>query len=201
MGWLDWLLLPACLAGGLSLAQAETIYKSPGAQGPVYSDTPTPGGRAVDLPPPNIAQPPPKPAARPPTPVEEKNVPQPEAVSYRSLKITQPEDNGSVGDNTATFEVRVAVDPPPQYELGHAFLVKLNGRTVDKRFRSTEMMIPPEFFGDGVRANEWFHLEVSIVDRDGKVLATAPPVDFVMRHVWTRPELPPRTHPFRPDMR
>jgi hypothetical protein len=80
-------------------------------------------------------------------------------------------------------------------------VVKLNGKTVDRRYTATEMMIPPEFFGDGIRVNERFRLEVAIVDREGRVLVEAAPVDFRMRPVATRPDPPPRPAPLLPGRR
>lgn len=179
--------LLACVAG----ARADTVYKSPGGSGPVYSDRPTPGSRAVDLPPPNIAQPPPRPA---PAPQEAgaEGAPAAQAAPYRSFRITQPEDMGSAAANTANFEVRVATEPPLQTKFGHAFVIRLNGRPVGKRYYFNEMLVPPEFFGDTIEVNQRFRLEASIVDRDGKVLMTAPPVDFTMRYFPVRPADPRR---------
>jgi len=184
-------LVAACLA----CAQADTIYKSPGGSGPVYSDRPTPGGRAIDLPPPNIAQPPPRPVPAPRSTEAEKVPAPPQAEAYRSFRITQPEHMGSAAANTANFEVRVAVEPPLQTKFGHAFVISLNGRPVGKRYFFNEMLVPPEFFGDTIEVNQHFRLEASIVDRDGKVLLTAKPVDFTMRHVPPRPG--PQGHPGR----
>ncbi len=180
------------LAGMLSCVHAETIYKTPGSKGPVYSDTPMPGSRPVDLPPPNIAQPPPRPPPAPNEAPAEKSAPQAEA--YRSFRIIQPEDMGSAAANTANFEVRVAVEPPLQTRFGHAFTLTLNGRPVGKRYFFNEMLVPPEFFGDTIEVNQRFRLEASIVDREGKVLMTAKPVDFTMRYFPVRPAHP-RRHP------
>lgn len=184
------------LAAALSCANADTIYKTPGSKGPVYSDTPAPGSRIVDLPPPNIAQPPPKPAPAPKETAAEKAPAPPQAEPYRSFRITQPEDMGSAAANTANFEVRVAVEPPLQTKFGHAFVISLNGRPVGKRYFFNEMLVPPEFFGDTIEVNQHFRLEASIVDRDGKVLMTAKPVGFTMRHFPMRPRprfsAPPR---------
>jgi hypothetical protein len=176
-------------------ASAETIYKSPGGTGPVYSDTPTPGSRPVDLPPPNIAQPPPKPSPAPKDAEAAKAPPEPQAEPYRGFRITQPEDMGSAAATTAAFEVRVAVEPALQTKFGHAFTLKMNGKPVGKRYFFNEMLIPPEFFGDTIEVNQHFRVEASIVDRDGNVLMTAKPVDFTMRHLPMRPGQP--AHPRR----
>jgi hypothetical protein len=185
--WIHLLLVPAFLAVCPSFSQADTIYKSPGSKGPVYSDTPAPGSRALDLPPPNIAQPPPKPAPPPQEMAGEKPPAPPQAEPYRSFRITQPEDMGSAAADTANFEVRVAVEPPLQTKLGHAFVISLNGRPVGKRYFFNEMLVPPEFFGDTIEVSQRFRLEASIVDRHGKVLMTAQPVEFTMRHLPPRP--------------
>ena len=182
----------------------DTVFKSSGPDGTVYSDTPSPGSREIDLPLPNVAEPSAKPAAKPAVKPEASPQPDdaaPPQVAYQSLRITQPEDDGSAGDNTANFEVRVAVEPALRYQLGHAFVVTLNGRAVDRRYTSTEMLIPPEFFGDSIRANERFRLEVRIEDRDGRVLREATPVDFVMRHAAARPDQPGRPLPSHPGRR
>lgn len=176
-------LLSACLP----CAQAETIYKAPGGSGPIYSDQPTPGSRAIDLPPPNIAQPPPKPPPAPREAEAEKAPTQPQAERYRTFRIIYPEHMGSAAANTAAFEVRVEADPPLQTKFGHAFTVTLNGKPVSKRYLFPDMLIPPEFFGDTIEVHQQFRAEASIVDRDGKVLMTAKPVDFTMRHIPLRP--------------
>lgn len=181
-------LAATVLAGCLLCAHAETIYKSAGDKGTVYSDTPTPGGHEVNLPPSNIVQPPPK---SPPAPKEiEAEKVSAQAERYRVFRITQPEDRGSVAATTSAFEVRVAVEPPLQTEFGHAFTLKLNGKPVSKRYLFPEMLIPPEFFGDTIRVPQQFLVEVSIVDSRGNVLMTAKPVEATMRDVL--PLLPRR---------
>ena len=113
----------------------DTVFKSSGPDGTVYSDTPSPGSREIDLPLPNVAEPSAKPAAKPAVKPEASPQPDdaaPPQVAYQSLRITQPEDDGSAGDNTANFEVRVAVEPALRYQLGHAFVVTLNGRAVEQ---------------------------------------------------------------------
>lgn len=180
-------LLAACwFFGCLAGAHAETIYKAPGNNGPVYSDTPAAGSRAIDLPRGNNALPPPKPPPAPDAKTEKPPAP-PQAERYRDFRIVYPEDMGSAAANTSAFEVRVAVEPPLQTQFGHAFTVSLNGKPVGKRYFFTEMLIPPEFFGDSIRVNESFRAEASIVDREGNVVMTAKPVDFTMRHVPPRP--------------
>ncbi len=171
------LLLPALL---LPATHAQTVYESRDGRSKVYSDRPLPGGRAVELRPLTVIEPlPVVPAAREPAVPEVAPVP-----LYRSLAIVFPEEDGSVAANHATFEVRVAVDPPLQIAKGHAFSLRLDGRSVPGRYTGTDMMIPPEFFGDVAPAGVQRHvLEAWVVDADGRQLLAAPPVAFQTRFV------------------
>lgn len=196
---LAWLLLPGP-------AQPQTVYESKNGEGKTYSDRPLPGSKAVELRPLNVIEPlPVAPTAGPrrdgafvpdgkPAPV----------ATYRSLAVVFPEVDGSVAANYATFEVRVAVDPPLQVENGHAFTLRLDGRPVPGRYTATEMMIPPEFFGNVAPAGVQRHvLEASIVDAGGQPLLVASPVSFQTRFVTVlqRPRvqrLPP--HPLPPSL-
>ena len=187
---------------GLGLAQ--TVYESKSGQGKVYSDRPLPGSKAVELRPLNVVEPVPVPPA--PSAGEasrEAGAPRQDAsgagASYQSLRVLFPEEGGSVVANDATFEVRLAAEPRLRVERGHAFVLRLNGRTVPGRFTATEIMVPPEFFEVGELANVQRHvLQASIVDASGQILLNAPPVDFQSRfmNVLQRPHgFPPRPRP------
>ena len=175
--------------------QAQGVYVTPGANGPVFSDKPQPGAREVTLPPLNVVAPPPQlttPAAKESVKAEAKEGVRPVLASfvYRAFSIVQPENDGSMLANTALFEVRVAVDPPLQIGEGHAFAVSIDGRAVGQRFTANEFMIPPEFWGDAVPSpGQRLQLDAAIVDRDGRVLSKAEPVLFFMRYA-----LPPNRH-------
>ena len=184
----------------LGAAQAQGVYKSQGAQGPVFSDKPQPGAREVSLPPLNVidtssdrASPS---STTPPRP-SESGTATPDAAppAYRSFAIVFPENEGSVVANTAVFEVRVAVDPPLQLGARHAVTVSLNGQPAGRRFTATEFMIPPEFWGDTLPPpNQRMQLDAAIVDGDGRVLRQAAPVSFYLRHA-SRLNLPPHPQP------
>ena len=182
--------------------QAQGVYVTPGANGPVFSDKPQPGAKPVKLQPLNVVAPPPKAKAVPADKAssqDERLKPDADASTYRSFSIASPESGGSVVANTAIFEVRVAIDPPLQLGDGHAFAVSINGRAVDQRFTATEFMIPPEFWGDTLPpANQQLQLDASIVDFDGQVLKMAAPVRFYLRYaeVLNKPKWPlPRPLP------
>ena len=184
-------LLSLLLVAGL--AQGQGVYVIQGKNGPIFTDQPQPGAKPVTLPPLNVATPPPAAAASREAikEVEEatKDASKPaakavaEVASYREFAIVWPENEGSVLANTAIFEVRVAVDPPLLLGAGHAFAVSVNGRAVNQRFTATEFMIPPEFWGDAEPPfNQEMQLDAAIVDGSGRVLKSAAPVRFYMRH-------------------
>ena len=172
--------------------QAQGVYVTPGANGPVFSDKPQPGAREVSLPPLNVVAPP---AVKESAKAEAKESVRTDAAPfvYRAFSIVQPENDGSMLANTALFEVRVAVDPPLQIGAGHAFAVSIDGRAVGQRFTANEFIIPPEFWGDTVPPpGQRLQLDAAIVDRDGRVLSKADPVRFFMRYApaLNRPRQP-----------
>ena len=192
------LLFLALLVQGVP-AVAQGVYVTPGANGPVFSDKPQPGSKAVDLPPINVMTPPAEVKKAPPAADaagKAEGAPlAPPPLEYRIFSILSPEDNGSVLANTAIFEVRVSVDPALQLGERHAFVVSINGRPVGQRYTATEFMIPPEFWGDTLPPpNQRVQLDASIVDGEGRMLKKAAPVSFYMRHASIR-NRPPQTRP------
>lgn len=173
------LMLGVLLTGS---AAAQTVYESKDSKGRVFSDRPSPGSKAVELRPLNVIEPVPTAPAASKAAAEEARPGA--APAYRSLSVAFPEAGGSVAVNNATFEVRVSIDPPLQVGKGHAFMLRLDGRTVPGRYTANEMMVPPEFFGDVVPAGAQRHvLEVSVIDAQGASILTAAPVDFQTRFV------------------
>lgn len=190
----------------IGAATAQTVYESKSGQGKVYSDRPVPGGKPVDLKPLNVIEAMPVAPAAPKAVAEEaKPATTAAAIPYRNLAVVFPEAGGSVAANNATFEVRVSIDPPLQIAKGHAFSLRLDGRPVSGRYTATEMMIPPEFFGEVIPAGAQQHvLEVSVVDAQGSSLLSAAPVSFQTRfvNVLQRPHQPgpvPGGFPHKPQ--
>lgn len=190
----------------IGAATAQTVYESKSGQGKVYSDRPVPGGKPVDLKPLNVIEAMPVAPAAPKAVAEEaKPATTAAAIPYRNLAVVFPEAGGSVAANNATFEVRVSIDPPLQIAKGHAFSLRLDGRPVSGRYTATEMMIPPEFFGEVIPAGAQQHvLEVSVVDAQGGSLLSAAPVSFQTRfvNVLQRPHQPgpvPGGFPHKPQ--
>lgn len=199
--------LAFCLLLGAASALAQTVYQSRGDNGPVFSDKPQPGAKAVDLPPLNVIDSTVltggNTAEKNAAPAQPKAGGEPAgskeaAVAYRSFSIVFPENDGSVVANTAQFEVRVAVDPALRLGEGHAITVSINGQPVVQRFTASEFTIPPEFWGDQLPApNQRLQLGAAIVDRNGAVLKEAAPVQFYLRHatLLQHPRRPPPPPP------
>jgi hypothetical protein len=173
-------LLSLALSLCAATLPAQTVYKTHGANGPVFSDKPLPGAKAIELKPLNVIESAPvsaSPAA------SASPAPSAQAAPYRSFAIVFPENDGSVLANTAIFEVRVVAEPALLLGEGHAFTVSINGKPVGQRFTATEFTIPAEFWGDELPPpNQRIQLDAAIVDRSGAVLKQAAPIQFYLRH-------------------
>lgn len=174
---------------------AQGVYVTPGASGPVFSDKPQAGSKEVTLKPLNVIPPPPETSTGAKAAPDQRNArPEQNSVTsaYRSLAIVSPENNGSVAGDSNVFEVRLAVDPPLLLGDGHAFVVRINGRFVERRFTSTEFIIPPEFWVDGyVPSNQSMQIDASVVDGVGQVLVRSAPVVFHTRQLIGQPGYSP----------
>ena len=193
------LLALAVCSLSVSLAQAQGVYVTPGENGPLFSDKPRPGAKAVSLPPLTVVAPPPAPASAAPAAGQPADQRDAAPAGYRAFSIVQPANYGSVLANTALFEVRVAVDPPLQLGAGHAFAVRINDRAIGVRFTASEFMIPPQFWADvAPPPGQLQQVDASIVDRDGRVLKQADPVRFFMDYDAPRVGArPPPAQPIR----
>lgn len=190
---------------------AQTVYETRGPNGPVFSDKPQAGAKAIELRPLNVidnailtgaekgAAPPAQRKAGSERPGNESaSRDQDAAPAYRAFAIVFPENDGSILANTAVFEVRVALEPALRLGEGHAFVVSINGRPVGQRFTATEFMIPPEFWGDQLPPpNQRLQLGAAIVDRNGAVLKEAAPIQFQLRYATVLQ----RPHPLGPQPR
>ena len=187
--WLGVMLVTASAA-----VFAQGVYVIQTDKGPVFSDKPQAGAKEVTLRPlsvvPSVKET--KPIEAPPPVASRESPSRPRedsgrgdaAPAYSSLAIVEPADNGSVVANTGVFEVRLAIDPPLRLGEGHAFVVRINGRTVAQRFTATEFLIPAEFWAENPPpANQMAQLDVAVVDGGGQVLRRASPVRFMMRYV------------------
>lgn len=197
------MFLAALLLLGAAAVPAQTVYETHGANGPVFSDKPQPGAKAIELRPLNVidnailtgTEKSVSPAAQRKASNEKSTGDRDAATAYRSFAIVFPENDGSVVANTAVFEVRLAVDPALRLGEGHAFSVSINGQAVGQRFTATEFMTPPEFWGEQLPPpNQQIQLGATIVDRNGTVLKAAAPIQFQMRHAT----ILQHPHPLKP---
>ncbi len=187
------------LVGATALAQG--VYVTPGKSGPVFSDKPLAGSREVTLKPLNVVPPVETPPAKAVTKEAKTGrlAEEAPAPSYRSLAIVSPENNGSVVGNSSHFEMRLFADPPLLLGEGHVFVVRINGRTVERRFTTPEFIIPPEFWEYGyVPADQSMQIEASIVDGSGQILMRAAPVVVYTRQIYVRPGGAPILPGYRP---
>ena len=184
--------LAICLVFLSAQAQTQTVYEVRGPNGPVYSDQPMPGARAIELPPLNVmdfksAAPTPFPSAVQLKAESGKAAKTAIATGYRSFAIVQPEHNGSVVAPSGVFEVRLALDPDLLLGEGHAFAISLNGKPVAQRFTATEFTLPAEFWGEALPPpNQRFQLTARVVDQAGATLKEATPVVFTLRYAAVR---------------
>jgi hypothetical protein len=185
-----------------AVVHAQGVFVTQGEHGPVFSDKPQSGAKEVILRPLSVIDTPREPrvaagkagsAASPANSESQRSA----AVrtSYQSLAILSPDDEGSVIINTGMIDVRLSVEPSLQLGEGHAFVISVNGRRVGLRFTSTEMTIPPEFWGGMLPANQFAQIDASVIDESGRELIKAAPVRFFMRYT-TVLNNPNRFHPF-----
>ncbi len=60
-----------------------------------------------------------------------------EVANYTELKITSPQDDMTIRDNTGTFSISFSVTPALDTDHGHYFSVIMNGKTVKNKLTST----------------------------------------------------------------
>ena len=178
---------------------ADEIYVIQGKNGPTFTNKPEAGAKPVGLPalsvvpavavPKQVVKPAVQEEVKEPPPIAEEAAA--DGAYYQDFHIVQPESGGSVVANTAVFEVRLAVEPALRLGDKHAFVVSINGRTVDQRYTATEFMIPPEFWEELPVPNQTMQLDASIIDGRGQVIKRAQPVQFTLRQVVRRPVVVP----------
>ena len=81
-----------------ALACAQVVYQCPGQDGPVFSDTPCPGGKRMDLGPPNVID--------TNAPAPQQAATQDTASAYTAFTIVSPENGGTIHTNTGAVRGR-----------------------------------------------------------------------------------------------
>ncbi len=165
-------LIAGALAAVLcSFAAAQTVYESKDKSGaPVFSDDPALGGKAVDLPPPNVVkqQPVPKLAPLPAAPF-----------AYRSISIALPEGGDTVHSNTGGFGATVKLSPALRARLGDRIRVNLDGNTLRATYASRKIAITDADWQAAATSNNVQHtLQATVVDSTGAVMIESAPLPF-----------------------
>lgn len=166
-----WIVALGSLAFALTVG-AQTVYKKEGKDGPVFSDVPSPGASAVELPPANVIQMPvpaatPAPAAPPPVP-------------YRNLVIVAPEAQGTIHSNTGAFDIRAQLSPA--LRGSDRILVSLDGNLLKSHYRSPNVHITEADWNAAANSNDAQHsVQLTVVDAKGEPLIASAPVSFYVQ--------------------
>jgi len=171
------MLVAAVLSVLTAAPWAQTVYESQGKDGPSFSDVPSPGASAVELPPPNVVSAPPVPKPQPPVPAKA-------LAPYRSLRITAPAAQGMVHTNTGAFDVVAQLQPP--LRPGDRVLVRLDGNALQTVFRSTRLHLSEaDWQGAAAVDTDEHTLQLAIVDATGQVRIESDAVRFYARREAT----------------
>ena len=149
-----------------AVADAQTVYESKDKQGPVFSDTPSPGAQPIDVPPPNVVG--------TPTQVEQQS--NQSTPGYTALTILSPQDQGTVHSNTGEFQVNLGLTPALQN--GNAISVSLDGTTLPTLRNSLQFNITSAEWQSAATDNTMHELKVAVLDSAGNTLIAARPVKF-----------------------
>ena len=161
-----------------AVACAQTMYECPSKDGPVFTDTPCPGGKRLDLGPPNVID-----TQNPP---QQQAVGEPVALLYTQFSIVAPENGGTIHTNTGQFQVNLTLTPGLQG--GNGISVSLDGTQLPTLRYSLQFDITQEEWESAAAANVQHMLQASVVDRSGNTLIAATPVQFYVHRAFIRKE-------------
>jgi len=159
--------------------RAQTIYESKDKAGnPVFTDQKAPGGKAVDLPPPNVVQ----------TPALPKSSPAPAAAPapYSSLAIASLENEGTIHTNTGEFDIRARAVPALRSAAGDRIRVKLDGNLLPTTYASRWVKISAEDWQAAATQDAQHTIQIAIVDGSGTTLIESAPVTFYAHRATVR---------------
>jgi hypothetical protein len=161
-----------------ALACAQAVYQCPGQDGPIFSDTPCPGGKQMDLGPPNVID--------TNTPGAQLPAAQVAASAYSAFSIVSPQNDGTVHTNTGQFSVGLALTPPLQG--ANAISLSLDGTQLPTLRYSLQFDITQEEWESAAAANVQHLLQAAVVDRAGNTLIAATPVQFYAHRAFIHRE-------------
>ena len=161
-----------------ALAHAQ-VYECPSQYGaPTFQDTPCPGGKRMDLGPPNVID--------TNAPAPQQPATQAAASVYTAFSILSPENEGTIHTNTGQFTVSLALTPALQG--GNAISVSLDGTQLPTLRYSLQFDITQEEWESAAAANVQHMLQASVVDRAGNTLIPATSVQFYVHRAFIRQE-------------
>ena len=172
-----------CVAGLASAA----IYQTTDEEGNVvFSDEPSSGAKAVDLPPlPTYSAP----KYRTPEPAEHASA-KPGAKGYSSLRIRQPEPDATIRDNTGAVPVAVAIEPKLNQAAGHRLQFLLDGQPMGDPGTQTSTTLTNIDRGT-------HQVEAAVVDASGNQIKRSDSVRFYLhRQSVNFPTGPGKPTPF-----
>ncbi|HXZ97239.1 MAG TPA: hypothetical protein VEG37_09380 [Burkholderiales bacterium] len=147
-------------------ADAQTVYESKDKEGPVFSDTPSPGAQPIDLPPANVIN----------TPAATREQQQQATPGYTAFTILSPQNQSTVHTNTGKFQVSLRLTPALQ--SGNAISVTLDGTTLPTLHNSLKFHITSAEWQSAAKDNVMRELQVAVLDGAGNTLITAPSAKF-----------------------
>jgi hypothetical protein len=155
---------------------AQTVYESKDKAGPVFSDQPSPGAKAVQLQAPNVIG---TPAVKPPAPSPAAGT-APAPAPYRRFVIARPAEQGMVHTNTGEFGIDANLSPP--LRPSDRVRVLLDGNLLPTAYRSTNLRISEaDWQAAAVSINGEHSLQLVVVGADGKPSIETAPVRFYAR--------------------
>ncbi|MDT8386985.1 MAG: DUF4124 domain-containing protein [Thiogranum sp.] len=185
---LTMLLAVFCCTSGAAFAE---IYRTVDAEGNVvYTDTPMPDSKPVDLPPASTYSPPRYATAVP----ERGSAQEAEALEYYSdVQIVQPGDEETIRANVGNVDVGVQVAPELLVEAGHRLQFYLDGQPVGAP--STELSTTLSNIDRGEHT-----IAAAIIDSGGATLERTDPRRFYVQRysILTAPESGTPTSPVPP---
>ena len=153
---------------------AQTVYQSRDKEGPVFSDTPSPGAQPVDLPAANVID----------TDTLTQQQTQPAAPGYTAITILSPQDEDTLHTNTGEFQVILSLTPA--LISGNAISVSLDGKQLPTLRYSLQFNITPDEWQRAAADNVLHKLQVAVVDDTGNTLISANPVQFYVHRAFVR---------------
>ena len=161
-----------------ALASAQ-VYECPSQYGaPTFQDTPCPGGKQMDLGPPNVID--------TNAPAPQQAATQPTTSVYTAFTIISPENGGTIHTNTGQFAVGLALTPALQG--GNAISISLDGTQLPTLRYSLQFDITQEEWESAAAANVQHLLQASVVDRAGNTLIAGTPVQFYVHRAFIKRE-------------